>query len=88
MEGGEFIVNKAAARNNMAELERINGKTSSRPKYFAAGGSVPVNTDSLNSDISTQILEALREPVRAYISDQDLAASESERKALTTKTSY
>jgi len=86
MEGGEYIVNKRAAAENFAELERINGKAKNTT-HFATGGSVqPV--DGLTSDMSQAILSALREPVRAFVTDQDLKDSQSERDALTSKTTY
>jgi hypothetical protein len=86
MEGGEYIVNKKAAAENFAELERINGKATNKT-HFATGGSVqPI--DGLTSEMSQAILDALREPVRAFVTDQDLKDSQSERDALTSKTTY
>jgi hypothetical protein len=88
MEGGEFIVNKESAKNNLAELERINGKTRTGKRKFATGGTVADNLESTNSSINDALLEALNKPVRAFVTTQDLEKSESERNALTKKTSY
>lgn len=86
-EGGEYIVNKEATRNNLAELERINGKTRTGKRKYATGG--VVSADDINSNgFNEALLEALNRPVRAYITDQDLSKSESERNALSLKTSY
>ncbi len=86
-EGGEYIVNKEATRNNLAELERINGKTRTGKRKYATGGIV--SADDINSNgFNEALLEALNRPVRAYITDQDLSKSESERNALSLKTSY
>ena len=86
MEGGEYIVNKRAAKQNFALLEAINGKVSSKKSYFATGGEVsPVFQESA---LNRAILDALNRPVRAYVTNQDLAYSESERRALEAKTSY
>lgn len=87
MEGGEFIVRKEAVKNNLAELERINGKTSKPTRKFATGGIVPNVVDN-DGGLNSSILEALNRPVRAYVTDQDLAKSESERRALSKKSSY
>jgi hypothetical protein len=87
MEGGEFIVNKEATKNNLSELERINGKTSRSNKRKWAEGGVAVLEDNNNS-LTASLLEALNRPVRAYVTDQDLANSESERSALSAKTTY
>jgi len=88
MEGGEFIVNKESAKNNLAELERINGKTRTGKRKFATGGTVADNLESTNSSINEALLEALNKPVRAFVTTQDLEKSESERNALTKRTSY
>ena len=88
MEGGEFIVNKESAKNNLAELERINGKTRTGKRKFATGGTVAENLESTNSSINEALLEALNKPVRAFVTTQDLEKSESERNALSKKTSY
>ena len=88
MEGGEFIVNKESARNNLAELERINGKTRTGKRKFATGGTVSENLESTNNSINEALLEALNKPVRAFVTTQDLEKSESERNALSKKTSY
>lgn len=88
MEGGEFIVNKESAKNNLAELERINGKTRTGKRKFATGGTVAENLESTNSSINDALLEALNKPVRAFVTTQDLEKSESERNALAKKTSY
>ena len=88
MEGGEFIVNKESARNNLAELERINGKTRTGKRKFATGGTVSESLESTNSSINDALLEALNKPVRAFVTTQDLEKSESERNALSKKTSY
>lgn len=86
-EGGEYIVNKEATRNNLAELERINGKTRTGKRKYATGGIV--SADDVNSNgFNEALLEALNRPVRAYVTDQDLSKSESERNALSLKTSY
>lgn len=86
MEGGEYIVNKEAVKDNYDELERINGKTKGVKRKFATGGSVQY--DSTSDAINEALIEVLSQPVRAYVTDQDLAKSESERRALTEKTSY
>jgi hypothetical protein len=86
MEGGEFVVNKQATKEHLEELIRINGKTKSNKRYLATGGIV--TAESTSDDINKAILEALSKPVRAYVTDQDLAKSESERRALTRKISY
>lgn len=87
MEGGEYIVNKESAKNNLAELDRINGKTRTGKRKFATGGQVAIDNTS-GDDFNEAILEALNRPVRAFVSDQDLTKSDSERKALARKTSY
>jgi len=69
----------------MDELKRINSKTKTSNYKFATGGSV-INVD--DNDMNQAILEALSRPVRAFVSNQDLATSQSEREALTKKTSY
>lgn len=85
-EGGEFIVNKEATSKHLDELKRINSKTKTSSYKFATGGQVvSVNTDS---DMNKALLEAFNRPVRAYVTEQDLAKSDSERKALSRKTSY
>lgn len=86
MEGGEFIVNKEATKKHLSELERINGKTRRSSTKFADGGVVTEQFDGIA--MLTAITEALSQPVRAYVTDQDLASSQSEREALTKKTSY
>jgi hypothetical protein len=84
-EGGEFIVNKEATKRHLSELKAINGKTQTSKRRFADGGFIEEN----NSDaLSLAIIEALGKPVRAYVTDQDLAKSESERNALSKKISY
>jgi hypothetical protein len=88
MEGGEFIVNKEAAKNNLAELERINGKTRTGKRRFATGGVVSESSDNSTSSVNEALIEALSKPVRAYVTTQDLQKSESERNALSRKTSY
>tara|TARA_R110000796_G_scaffold175882_2_gene292831 strand:+ start:3092 stop:6694 length:3603 start_codon:yes stop_codon:yes gene_type:complete len=88
MEGGEFIVNKEAAKNNLAELERINGKTRTGKRKFATGGTVSDVGDGSYTSMNEAMLEALSRPVRAYVTTQDLQKSESERNALAKKTSY
>lgn len=88
MEGGEFIVNKESAKNNLAELERINGKTRTGKRKFATGGTVSENLESTNNSINEALLQALNKPVRAFVTTQDLEKSESERNALSKKTSY
>jgi len=85
MEGGEYIVRKEAVKNHFAELERINGKTKKNQRTFATGGYVAESTSGIDMSM---LYEALSKPVRAYVTDQDLAKSETERKALTLKTSY
>ena len=86
MEGGEYIVNKEATKNNIAELERINGKTRRSQTRFASGGYVAER--ETNDEILALIAENLNKPVRAYVTDQDLETSISEREALTKKISY
>ena len=88
MEGGEFIVNKEAAKNNLAELERINGKTRTGKRKFATGGTVTESTDDSTTAMNEALIEALSKPVRAFVTTQDLEKSESERNALAKKTSY
>lgn len=88
MEGGEFIVNKEAVRSNLAELERINGKTRTGKRKFATGGQVLSESATDNSGFSEAVLEALNKPVRAFVTNQDLTTSDSERNALSKKTSY
>ena len=88
MEGGEFIVNKEAAKNNLAELERINGKTRTGKRKFATGGTVSDVGDGSYASMNEAMLDALSRPVRAYVTTQDLQKSESERNALAKKTSY
>ena len=88
MEGGEFIVNKEAAKNNLAELERINGKTRTGKRKFATGGAVSDVGDGSYASMNEAMLDALSRPVRAYVTTQDLQKSESERNALAKKTSY
>ena len=89
MEGGEFIVNKESAKNNLAELERINGKTRTGKRKFATGGTViSESSDNSVSSINEALIEALSRPVRAFVTTQDLDKSESERNALSRKTSY
>lgn len=86
MEGGEFIVNKESAKEHIDELVRINNKTQTSKRKFATGGSIDTVSDKIQ--VSEELLEALNRPVRAFVTDQDLATSESERNALTLKTSY
>jgi hypothetical protein len=88
MEGGEFIVNREAAKNNLAELERINGKTRTGKRKFATGGVISESSESVNGGINEALLEALTKPVRAFVTSQDLEKSQSERDALSRKTSY
>tara|TARA_R110000772_G_scaffold7729_1_gene26041 strand:- start:6999 stop:10577 length:3579 start_codon:yes stop_codon:yes gene_type:complete len=88
MEGGEFIVNKEAAKNNLAELERINGKTRTGKRKFATGGTVTASSDDSTTAMNEALIEALSKPVRAFVTTQDLEKSESERNALAKKTSY
>ena len=84
----ENIVNKEAAKNNLAELERINGKTRTGKRRFATGGVVSESSDNSTSSVNEALIEALSKPVRAYVTTQDLQKSESERNALSRKTSY
>lgn len=86
MEGGEYIVNKESTRKHLAELERINGKTIKGKAHFATGGQVAGTTNS--DEYMSLVVEALNKPVRAYVTNQDLAKANSEREALTKKTSY
>ena len=85
-EGGEFIVNKEATKRHLSELQRINSKTQKSRSKFATGGYVEPISDS--DDFNQLLLEALSKPVRAFVTDQDLAKSTSEREALTKKISY
>ena len=85
-EGGEFIVNKEATSRNLEELKRINSKTQRSNKMFATGGYV--SPDEGGNEFNALLLEAISKPVRAYVTDQDLTKSNSEREALTKKTTY
>jgi hypothetical protein len=88
MEGGEFIVNKESTKKHLAELIKINGKTKSNKTHFATGGAVPDGSGADWVDFGNMVLTALNRPVRAYVTEQDLSKSESERNALSKKTSY
>ena len=84
-EGGEFIVNKEATSKHLEELKRINSKTQKSQRKFADGGLI---TSSGSNEVNQAILDALNQPVKAYITTQDLRKSQSEREALTKKTNY
>lgn len=86
MEGGEYIVNKEATKKHLAQLEAINGKVSRSTTHFASGGRVD-NVNEANI-VTEELIEVLSRPVRAFVTDQDLAESQSEREALTKKVSY
>lgn len=85
-EGGEFIVNKEATAKHLDELKRINSRTQKGNRKFADGGII--SAEQGDTLINQAILEALSKPVRAYVSTQDLATSQSEREALTKKITY
>lgn len=87
MEGGEFIVNKESTKKHFNELQRINSKKQVSNFKFATGG-VVTNASNSNESFNEALLEALNRPVRAFVTSQDLTKSNSEREALTKKTSY
>ena len=90
MEGGEFIVNKESTRLHLAELERINKSKGhfNIGRKFARGGVVNTASADANTEMLNILIEEFRKPVRAYVTDQDLAKSNSEREALTKKVNY
>ena len=91
MEGGEFIVRKDKVAANISELKRINGDSKPNTSYFSTGGQVPnsgVASSSDYTDILNQMITVLDKPVRAYVSNQDVSNSVTERKALTSKTTF
>ena len=90
MEGGEFLVKKSKVAANIDKLRAINGDSKPNTTFFRDGGVVNSElsggtdyTDTLN-----KMIEVLDKPVRAYVSNQDVADSITERNALTHKTNF
>lgn len=78
MEGGEFIVNRISAMKNASLLERINNegkvKSLTSQRHYQDGGAIPNLNDPLETiaKATTETANALRKPMRAYVSEREL----------------